>query len=199
MTQYRSSSWKTKALSVTGNSTIGGTETVSGTFTAQGLVDISGASAGQIKFPATQNASSDVNTLDDYEEGTWTGVFEGDSTAGTQTYSSQVGRYTKIGRDVIIEGRVIMASKDAATAGNIQIGGLPFTSANLSAAAAGLALATVTDIDFSAGYTQLGIQIVVNSTKAFFIQIGDNVSAIALPVGGLKATSGVVFGGAYSV
>ena len=28
-----------------------------------------------IIFPATQNASSDVNTLDDYEEGTWTPAF----------------------------------------------------------------------------------------------------------------------------
>jgi len=27
---------------------------------------------GQIKFPATQNSSADANTLDDYEEGTWT-------------------------------------------------------------------------------------------------------------------------------
>lgn len=29
-------------------------------------------STGQIVFPATQNASSNANTLDDYEEGTWT-------------------------------------------------------------------------------------------------------------------------------
>ena len=36
--------------------------------TVNGLVDISGASGGQIKFPGTQNASSNVNTLDDYEE-----------------------------------------------------------------------------------------------------------------------------------
>ena len=35
-----------------------------------GLTDISAATSGQIKFPATQNASADANTLDDYEEGT---------------------------------------------------------------------------------------------------------------------------------
>jgi hypothetical protein len=30
------------------------------------------ASGSGISFPATQSASSDANTLDDYEEGTWT-------------------------------------------------------------------------------------------------------------------------------
>ena len=45
---------------------------------------------GQIKFPAAQNASSDANTLDDYEEGTWTPVINGTS------FASQ-GWYVKIG------------------------------------------------------------------------------------------------------
>ena len=31
-----------------------------------------GASGGQFKFPASQNASTNANTLDDYEEGTFT-------------------------------------------------------------------------------------------------------------------------------
>ena len=62
-----------------------------------GLTDISAATAGQIKFPATQNASSDANTLDDYEEGTWT-----PSIGGTATYTTQVGHYTKIGKQVTL-------------------------------------------------------------------------------------------------
>lgn len=41
---------------------------VTGTLSATGLLDLSGAAAGQIKFPATQNASSNANTLDDYDE-----------------------------------------------------------------------------------------------------------------------------------
>jgi hypothetical protein len=52
------------------------------------------ASGSGISFPATQSASSDANTLDDYEEGTWTATF-GTSAA---TYNDQVPvRYTKIG------------------------------------------------------------------------------------------------------
>ena len=70
--------------------------------TTTGLFDISGASAGQIKFPATQNASADANTLDDYEEGTWTPAYAL-TTPGTSsfgTYATQTGTYTKIGNKV---------------------------------------------------------------------------------------------------
>jgi hypothetical protein len=55
-----------------------------------------------ITFPATQSASSDANTLDDYEEGTWTPVFStGSSQPGSLTYVNRGGNYTKIGRYVI--------------------------------------------------------------------------------------------------
>lgn len=74
-------------------SNVFGDQVVEGTMTAKGLVDLSGAAAGQIKFPASQNASADANTLDDYEEGTWT-----PSLGGTATYAVQIGTYTKTGR-----------------------------------------------------------------------------------------------------
>jgi len=48
-----------------------------------------------IAFPATQSASSDANTLDDYEEGTYTPTFPSMTVnSGTAVYS---GKYTKIG------------------------------------------------------------------------------------------------------
>jgi hypothetical protein len=53
------------------------------------------ASGAGITFPATQSASSNVNTLDDYEEGTWTPVVGGVTLTGA-------GRYTKIGRLVSV-------------------------------------------------------------------------------------------------
>jgi hypothetical protein len=51
-----------------------------------------------ITFPATQSASSNANTLDDYEEGTFTPTVIGGTTAGTGTYNTQTGSYTKVGR-----------------------------------------------------------------------------------------------------
>jgi hypothetical protein len=84
------------------------------------------ASGAGITFPATQSTSSDANTLDDYEEGTWTPTIFGGSTAGTTTYNVQEGRYTKIGRQVTLNGYVGIGS--ATGTGIFQLGGLPFTS-----------------------------------------------------------------------
>jgi hypothetical protein len=63
----------------------------------------SGSGAG-ISFPATQSASSDANTLDDYEEGTWT-PGQGSDLTVVGTFSSS-GNYVKIGRLVIIRGQL---------------------------------------------------------------------------------------------
>ena len=50
-----------------------------------------------IAFPSSQSASTDANTLDDYEEGTWTPTIQNFTVSGTSTLS---GTYTKIGRVV---------------------------------------------------------------------------------------------------
>lgn len=84
--------------------------------------------AGQIKFPATQVPSTDVNTLDDYEEGTFTPTIIGTSTAGTGTYSIQNGFYTKIGRKV--DFKIFLSWSAHTGTGNMRVSGLPFTSIN---------------------------------------------------------------------
>lgn len=85
------------------------------------------AAAGNVAFPATQVPSADPNTLDDYEEGTFTPTltFGGGSTG--MTFTTQVGRYTKIGRLVFFEIRLLLSAKGSST-GNAVVGGLPFTS-----------------------------------------------------------------------
>ena len=97
-----------------------------------GLVDLSGAAAGQVKFPATQNASADANTLDDYEEGTWTPIITASTTPGTHTYGTQSGTYTKIGREVTAYFSIILTALDAAIDGAIRLGTLPYTCAATS-------------------------------------------------------------------
>jgi hypothetical protein len=86
---------------------------------------------GQIQFPATQVASANANTLDDYEEGTWTPSFRGTTTAGTYTYSSvQAGAYTKIGNQVTVWCSLIGITASSAGTGEWLVAGLPFTIAN---------------------------------------------------------------------
>lgn len=64
--------------------------------------------------------------------GNWTPTISGTSTAGSHTYSVQVGRYIKIGTLVIASFNVAINTKDGAMAGNAQISGLPFTTKNLT-------------------------------------------------------------------
>ena len=80
------------------------------------------ASGAGITFPATQSASSDANTLDDYEEGTWTPTVAGGYTG--ITYNTQNGYYTKIGRLVNIVCYVQFSGTSNSSI--ITVGGLPF-------------------------------------------------------------------------
>lgn len=80
-----------------------------------GMIDLA---SGQIKFPATESASADANTLDDYEEGTWTPLDSGNATIGS-------GSYVKIGRIVFI---YLLINANSVSTQSIK--GLPFTVAS---------------------------------------------------------------------
>jgi hypothetical protein len=95
-----------------------------------------GTNNGQIVFPATQNASSGANTLDDYEEGTWTPTITFGGAAVGVTYSVQTGRYIKIGRLVYVAAKLALTSKGSSTGGAV-IAGLPFTVFNSDATGIG--------------------------------------------------------------
>jgi len=85
------------------------------------------ASGAGITFPATASASSDANTLDDYEEGTFT-PSQGAGLTVVGTFSS-FGSYIKIGRMVTVMGRLIGSTSVSFASGNAIIcGGLPFSS-----------------------------------------------------------------------
>ena len=78
--------------------------------------------SGGVVFGATGGAVSS-KTLDDYEEGTWTPVF---SNAGTPSYTTQYGRYTKVGR--IVYCSIAIGANSVSSASTIGLDGLPFAS-----------------------------------------------------------------------
>jgi hypothetical protein len=98
----------------------------------------SGSGSG-ITFPATQSASSDANTLDDYEEGTWTPTIFGGTTAGSYTYETarRGGKYTKVGNTVFIWGVCRIATIVTAGTGTLALSGLPFAAGTNIAASWG--------------------------------------------------------------
>jgi hypothetical protein len=115
-----------------------GTITPAVKFEVNGLVKISttmgvgaatpSTSGAGITFPATQSASSNANTLDDYEVGTFTPsvTFGGGSTGITYDAVRRIGTYTKIGNKVFYFIHVELTSKGSST-GSVNITGLPFT------------------------------------------------------------------------
>jgi hypothetical protein len=82
-----------------------------------------------ISFPATQVASSDPNTLDDYEEGTWTPAFSGSGT--TYTTSVAYGTYVKIG-SLVTAQFYLRVTAYSGTNSNVDLSGFPFSSANIN-------------------------------------------------------------------
>jgi hypothetical protein len=108
------------------------------TFVLQGGVSSTGVG---IAFPADQTtvgASSDANTLDDYEEGTWTPAWAF-STSGSAPLVVQHSQYTKIGRLVTVSARFYTSPTSSPT-GNATITGLPFTSSSQIGGVVGEAL-----------------------------------------------------------
>lgn len=117
--------------------------------------------AGQIAFPATQAPSSGANVLDDYEEGDWTPTLAFGGAATGLTYSSNVGKYTKIGRQVTLTGLLALSAKGSST-GAAVISGLPFTIGD-GGSNGWYSSNKVSYSAFTAGVQEVGLQTVLNS------------------------------------
>jgi hypothetical protein len=85
-----------------------------------------------ITFPATQSASSNANTLDDYEEGTFTPT-------SNISFASATGTYTKIGR--VVQIGIALTWPTTSDVNQVIISGLPFTCANNDPSRCGVSVA----------------------------------------------------------
>jgi hypothetical protein len=128
-------SWEIYATTSTGLPVLAGRFNADSNFVAQNIglgATIPTTSGTGITFPATQNASSNANTLDDYEEGTWTpSITFGGASTGI-TYSAQYGYYTKIGNVVYYYCSIQLTNKGSST-GDALVTGLPFTASSATA------------------------------------------------------------------
>jgi hypothetical protein len=106
-----------------------------------------------VTFPASVSASSNANTLDDYEEGTWT-----PNVGGTATYSTQVGTYTKIGDTVRATFHITVSTIGTGLVNGML--GLPFTTdttaVNFQSGSIGYYGGSVTAVYYMGCYTQVG-------------------------------------------
>jgi hypothetical protein len=79
-----------------------------------------------IAFPATQSASTDANTLDDYEEGTWTPALS-QSFVGISSPTTVSGTYIKIGKLLFLTCYFYKASGATSSSGQWRFEGIPFS------------------------------------------------------------------------
>jgi hypothetical protein len=166
----------TQRLHVSGTTLLAGALT----FTADNTHDIGASGATRprdvyigtkvvtpaVAFPATQVASADPNTLDDYEEGTFTATLT-TATSGTITLvgSGDLVSYTKIGRQVTISGLVQVASVASPVGVSVRLNTLPFTVGNIGELASRF-VGTAEFFDNSTG-TRSVVPIITAETLAF--------------------------------
>ncbi|HJP69392.1 MAG TPA: hypothetical protein VJ846_10860 [Sphingomicrobium sp.] len=174
-----------------GNTSTGGVRLAQG----GGVVTLA---QGQLAFPATQNPSAGANTLDDYEEGTWTPALTF-ATPGNLSvaYTLQNARYVKVG-GIVHANFVILTSTFTFTtaSGNLLLTGLPFTSLNASANDRWYSPVAFQGIT-KAGFTAFVGALLPNVTQLQIIGSGSgvaatNVTATDTPTGGTVIIAGII-------
>jgi hypothetical protein len=128
-----------------------------------------------------------ANALDDYEEGTWTmGLTFGGASAGI-TYALNTGTYTKIGRQVTVNGYLALSNKGSST-GEAEIVGLPFTVPNNAAnySAASLHIANISHSGFPNAFAR------INSTDVALYETSDAGTGSTLDNTNFANNSGII-------
>lgn len=151
---------------------------------------------GQLNFPSTQNPSSDANTFDDYEEGTWTPTIGGSTSETGQSYTNREGRYIKKGSEVWAACWVRLSTKGTIT-GTLRLKGLPFTLENGTLQYYNGSLDWV---GINTAFVSLGIYGLQNTTQAHFTGLnaaGNDRGSSSLVTGDIDDDSGFIIALTY--
>ncbi len=84
------------------------------------------------------------------EEGIWTPLLKGNTVAGNNTYSRQIGTYCKVGKMVTLSFEILLSGKDTNMDGSISITGVPFTA---KSGFFGLNIGVIEQITMPTGFT----------------------------------------------
>lgn len=114
----------------------------------------------------------------DYVEGRWTPTFVGSSTAGVFTYSTQTGRYTRIGNLCTIRATIAISAIGTPPVGNMQINGLPFVAASQDG---GVAFGYIAQFNNAANAVMLTGLIINGNQHINLYECFDNAAAATVP------------------
>jgi hypothetical protein len=171
-----------------GSTTVQATDAVTATITLPSATP--STSGAGITFPATQSASTNANTLDDYEEGTWTGAIT--TTGGSVTIGSQTCTYVKVGRLVVLNGNISVSAISSPT-GQCAITGLPFTPASSVVGGSTVMLANANTTTATAVYSE------ISNTPRIYIAKSTVLSSVADAADLIGATTFIRFSATYQI
>ena len=153
---------------------------------------------GRLQFPASQNADSDANTLDDYEEGYFTGALTCGSGTVTVNGSYDQLAYTKIGRMVHVQGALVMSSISSPS-GTLVVN-LPFTSGTLTEAADFVTgVASYTGVNALKSASLLGVRIGQGANTASLVEFTTTTEDGSDAADNITASTQIYFGFSYMV
>jgi hypothetical protein len=159
---------------------------------------ITALSTNGVTFPATQVPSADANTLDDYEEGTWTPRIVGTVTDPTVTYSQRPATYTKIGRMCYFQCIVVLSAYSGGS-GRVLVEGLPFTAGASGVGNGAPGQTLVSNITLPALYTQVTNYVDPSTTRFNWLAAGSGQAYSDLTVSAFTNSTSFIVSGFYIV
>jgi len=147
-------------------------------------------SGGVVFGDAGGSGTPTSNTLDSYEEGTWTPVLTTNSTPPSVTYTAQAGAYTKVGRMIYVSGFFSWSALSGG-AGSYRIAGLPFTILNSVGAYPQMVSTDYSGVTFGANDITFGGYGATNGTYILLLAARNNGTS-SNAISGL-ATSGFIY------
>jgi hypothetical protein len=124
----------------------------------------------------------------------WTPTLAGAGTPGAQTYATQHGQLAHVGPLVIATFSLVLSAYDGATAGALEILGLPAASSTSDGAQAGW-VSNFGGVTLGASATQIGVQLAAGASAISLVQSGSGIAAAPVDAAGPISNTAQIVGG----
>jgi hypothetical protein len=133
----------------------------------------------------------------DLDPVTWTPTIQGSSTAGAQTYGTQIGTMIYIGPLCLALFQIVLTAKDGSTAGNLQVGGLPVAGAAMPGLTQAGWVASFANLTLTGSGNQVGLEVQPGATSMLLQQSASSAASSAIPASALSSTTAIVGGALF--
>jgi hypothetical protein len=151
-----------------------------------------GTSAINEKTPAQVLSDIGAVSITDYEEGSWTPLFRGMTTAGSFNYGERYGYYYRMNKFLHLCLRVSISSVETAPEGDLEIVNLPFPVKSVTGYRANGALWTV-NVDWGTNRTYFITYMTNSANNIRLVGTQNNAGYTVIPATNIKAGSYVSF------